>query len=255
MKSLKTLNYFFALALLASLFTFSGCDKDEDDHTDDHQHLSLKFHHHVGTDELVLNQDFTSNGVKFQISRINYYLSGLKMQVSHAGLPSDYVNYDDLYLLIDETTDEVELGEIPAGGMHGLEFAIGIEDSAVNHADPSTYASTHPLAPQSPSMHWSWNTGYLFFVVEGMVDTDNDGTVDTDMEMHIGLDKNLAHHDSHHHFDVTAGTDVTLNVELDLLEVFNGIDLATQYMTHSMGGGDSLAMQIAANLPTAFNVE
>ncbi|MDZ4847367.1 MAG: MbnP family protein [Chitinophagales bacterium] len=252
MKSLKNLNSIFALAMIASLFTFSGCDKDEDDHTDDHQHLFLKFHHHVGADELVLNQDFTSNGVKFQISRINYYLSGLKMQIDHSDV---YQNYDDVYLLIDETTDEVELGEIPAGGMHGLEFAIGIEDSATNHSDPATWPSSHPLAPQSPSMHWDWNPGYIFIAIEGMVDTDSDGTVDADMEMHVGLDKNLAHHDSHHHFNVTAGTDVTLNVELDLLQVFSGIDLATQYITHSMGSGDSLAMAISANLPAAFNVE
>ena len=90
-----------------------------------------------------------------------------------------------------------------------------------------------------------------------MVDTDGDNTVDTDMELHVGLDKNLAHHNKSHHFDVVEGTDVTLNVELDLLKVLNGIDLSTQYLTHSMGtpAEDSLAMQIAANLEEAFTAE
>lgn len=252
MKSFKLFSYFLGLALLASLFTFNSCDKeDDDDGHGDHQHLSLSFHHHVGDDELVLNQPYkTLDSVTFTVSRLNYYLSGLKMQVDHGGT---YQNYDSVYIFVDENTADVELGEIPAGSMHGLEFAIGVEDSAVNHSDPATYPASHALSPKTPSMNWGWATGYLFFVVEGQVDTDNDGTVDTDMQLHIGMDQNLAHHDSHHHFDVVAGTDVTLGVKLDLQKVFTGIDLSTAYMSHSMG--DTIAPKIAANLPDAFEVE
>ena len=50
--------------------------------------------------------------------------------------------------------------------VEGINFHVGV-DSAHNHLDPATYPSTHPLAPQNPSMHWGWAAGYRFIALEG----------------------------------------------------------------------------------------
>ena len=49
-------------------------------------------------------------------------------------------------------------------GVRGVKLHLGV-DPAHNHADPSTYASDHPLSLQNPTMHWGWSAGYRFMAI------------------------------------------------------------------------------------------
>ena len=66
-----------------------------------------------------------------------------------------------------DTNDRVT-GSVPAGGMRGLEFTLGVPFER-NHGDPLRAAP--PLG--DPAMHWHWRGGYKF--LRAGVQTDGDG--------------------------------------------------------------------------------
>ena len=106
------------------------------------------------------------------------------------------------------------------------------------------------LAPQSPSMHWSWDAGYIFFRIDGMVDTDGDGTPDAGMEFHLGKDKYLTPLMIMAHSDADEANEM-IDIELDVAKLFEGIDLSVDYVTHT-GDFPALADQFAGNISGAF---
>ncbi|RMG58901.1 MAG: hypothetical protein D6722_22990, partial [Bacteroidetes bacterium] len=126
--------------------------------------LTMHFHPMMGSSDFALNQVYTINGVAVEFSTIQFYVSGLEL-----GDASDF-DAPDVYLLVKAGQMMYELGEITAGAKPSLRFNVGI-DSVTNHLDPSTYDASNPLAFQSPSMHWSWDSGYIFFRIDGKVDT------------------------------------------------------------------------------------
>ncbi|GAB4409297.1 MAG: hypothetical protein OHK0039_12870 [Bacteroidia bacterium] len=208
--------------------------------------LSLHFHPMLGTTDFSLGTVYTINGVKVRIDAFQFYVSGIEI-----GDDTKMLELDK-YLVVKAGTMMYEIGEITAGHKHELTFDVGV-DSVTNHLDPTTYAAGNPLALQSPSMHWSWNSGYIFLRVDGLVDTDGDGTPETEMNLHLGTDKfrTPIALDLHSDADVE---DYTVEIEVDVLKLFTGINPATEYLTHTMDNM-ALANKLAANLPTLFSVE
>ena len=74
---------------------------------------------------------------------------------------------DDFWILVDASVDtQVDLGEHDITSVEKIILHIGV-DPEHNHLDPSSYESSHPLAPKFPSMHWGWSAGYRFVALEG----------------------------------------------------------------------------------------
>lgn len=242
---------------LVSLVSVTSCEKDDDDdhnHGDGTGHMHVYFNNKIGTDALAYNTEYTgTNGRDFTFSLNQYYISNVKL-VDHDG---NEVALAGQYLLVKTgETNELEFEDLPAGHYHQLKFDVGI-DSATNHADPSTYAATNPLAPQTPSMHWSWNSGYIFVKLEGLVDTTaaKTGPVDGNWEMHVGMDSYKTTVTLDIDKEVTADSHPGLNVNLNATALFNNIDLGgADLATHTMDNMD-LAMRLKANLATAFSAE
>lgn len=128
------------------------------------QNVYLKINHNLGTSPFQLSQTASNNnGEQFNVSRLEYYISQIIL-VHDGGTETTVSN---TWLLVNATTQLNELlGSFPITNLEGIKFGIGVEQ-AVNHLDPSSYPSTHPLAPQSPSMHWGWSAGYRFVAMEG----------------------------------------------------------------------------------------
>lgn len=122
----------------------------------------------------------TNNGT-FSFERFEYYLSSFK--ITHDG--GQEITVPNFYALVDASNGNrsINLGSQNVTNIEKIEFYVGI-DSVTNHADPAQYASGHPLAPQSPSMHWGWASGYRFVALEGLSDLDNDGTPEAASQFH-----------------------------------------------------------------------
>lgn len=256
-----TKNIFF-ISLLSLLLIFtsgckeSGCtdplavnfnpeaEKSSDDCV--YPNLSLNFEAKVGSEAFSFGTVYNIGGVAVKFSVAQFYVSGVRV-----GTMDEFDANPETYLLVKADQAMYEIGQITTGHKHMLMFSVGV-DSAANHADPTTWPTDHPLAPQNPNMHWSWDNGYQFIKIEGEVDTDGDGTPDDILEMHIGKDSNLQNIAMEAHKEVAA-EDEAVQVIIDFAALFDGIDLATERITHT-GDDPGLAGKVIANVPNIFSI-
>ncbi|NNL91131.1 MAG: T9SS type A sorting domain-containing protein [Saprospiraceae bacterium] len=126
--------------------------------------VQLTINHKLGENDFELLAPSKNNmGHDFKVDRLQYYISEMSI-IDDAG---NEIFIDDLWILVnaDQVTN-VDLGNHNISNVESIRFGIGVNEE-VNHGDPSLYPSSHPLAPQSPSMHWGWASGYRFIALEG----------------------------------------------------------------------------------------
>jgi len=127
--------------------------------------VSLNFQHTLGTELFEMNKGSQNNlGDDFNVSRLEYYIS--EITIVHDGGVETPMSSDIHVLVNANQTNEVDLGNHNITSVEMIKFHVGV-DPDYNHLDPATYAADHPLAPQNPSMHWGWTSGYRFIAIEG----------------------------------------------------------------------------------------
>ncbi|MCB0713599.1 MAG: hypothetical protein KDD67_14825 [Ignavibacteriae bacterium] len=165
--TLFTLSITFGSALF-----FSGCTEETNpvETSPDLQTIHLRFAPYFGTEPLQLGEKYlTTAGDTIVLTTAMFYASEYAL-VNVDGSESTLegitlVDFGDSQLS-SEGYFEVDLkGE--EGTYRGLKFNVGVPFDQ-NHRDVST--QSEPLGPNS-GMYWSWNPGYIFFKVEGRVDS------------------------------------------------------------------------------------
>lgn len=259
---MKTKNYKINSTLLlvfTLVVTFiSSCKKDKDETTEvqpESTEQALKFHLHTQVGNQLANYTSTyaqASGRKFVLSDFRYYISNIVLiKDDGSELP-----LTGKVILAKPSIQDYDLGMVPVGNYKGFKFLVGL-DSLTNHKDPTTYAANNPLAIQTPTMHWSWSSGYLFLKVEGNCDTTMaaNGTANYPIFFHIGMDgykRNMNFSSSS--FSVVSGQDKEIALVFDLLKVLQNVDLRTENSTHTMDNM-MLASKIANNFSSAMSVE
>ena len=132
----------------------------------------------------VLNFDNTyivGDNIPIRFDRIEYYIH-LNSFISNQNIATNLI---DKYILVNANQNNYNIGDIELldDDLISLNFNIGVEYN-LNHADPSLQDSSHPLAPQFPSMHWGWAAGYRFAAIEGMIDKNQDSVMETVFQYH-----------------------------------------------------------------------
>ncbi|MEY2925189.1 MAG: hypothetical protein RLZZ337_1739 [Bacteroidota bacterium] len=126
--------------------------------------LKLKINPKLGELPFALDEEATNDyGNIFKVLRLEYYISGIS--VTHDG--GKVTEFPTIYVLQQGTDlNPINLGTIDATTIESISFCVGV-DQGQNHKDPSRWPSSHALSPKSPSMHWGWESGYRFAVIEG----------------------------------------------------------------------------------------
>jgi hypothetical protein len=211
--------------------------------------VTLQINHRLGPNAFQSGTQVTNNlGQDFDVDRLQYYISEIRL--AHDG--SQALTIPDLWILVNANqTVSVPLGNHTIGTLEGISFGIGV-DSAHNHLDPSQYAMNHPLAPQSPSMHWGWASGYRFVAMEG-----NSGTgLAQTYEVHALEDVNYFYANV-----ITAGTsngqDLLISIDADYVEALRDVDVASGPISHGGTGASVTVLEnfrehvFTAGLPTS----
>jgi hypothetical protein len=255
----------FILAITAATFTITSCNQDgctdpaainyDADAKDDvgsctYPGVTLHFHSKMGTADFAYDTEVTNwEGRKMKFTTAQVYLSNFFFH-NDEGMTM----IDDSYILAKPGTMMYNLGEVPSAHYHGFGFSVGV-DTVANHADPASWPTNHALSSNNPDhAFWSWNSGYIFIMVEGVMDSTAamNGPANAPFIYHIGTDnlrKDLMFTD---HQEVDG--DVTMHVEFDFLELFNGIDLRTDPDSHTMNNMPA-AMTLSNNVPNAVTLE
>jgi len=126
--------------------------------------IQLNIHHKLGSEDFAM-ETATKNNLDhdFEVTRLQYYISEISI-VHDGGMET---MFDDFWVLVNASeTTQVDLEDSNINSVEMVKLHIGV-DPDHNHEDPASYPSTHPLAPQAPSMHWGWVAGYRFAAIEG----------------------------------------------------------------------------------------
>lgn len=200
------------------------------------KNVILTIQHKLGSANFNYNTtNFNDVGSIFKFSRVEYYMSGFTI-IHDGGIETPVST--DAYILTDAFMNAVQsLGAYDVNNVEGIKFHIGVP-SPINNEDPNQWPMSHPLAPQSPSMHWGWAAGYFFAVADGFAGTG----LNTGFEMHSLGNVN--------YFEQTvmvngenSGDDVYINIDADYLEAVRGINLNAGPIDHGAGATDLTLIQ------------
>jgi len=261
---LKNSKKFFSIALLA-LTVMSSCTKQEgcmDPNAVNYDadaekdccceyetnfEMTMQLNNYIGATLLSPGSTYSVNGANVQFDLVKFYISNIRL-VDASGNETA----TDKYLLVEPGTTNYTAGFFPEGDYTKLRFDVGI-DSLTNHADPSTYPVNDPLGPQFPSMHWSWDAGYIFIRIDAIADQDGDGTVESPFEMHIGKDSNLRTVEFDVSLNGTGGNNYTTAINVNWLKFFDGVDMTGDLTTHT-GDNLDLTALLVGNIEGMFSL-
>lgn len=174
---MKTMKTFYSLLLMVGI-SLSGFSQ---------KNITLNLNPYFGGQALTLNQNYVNDqGKTTQITRGSYYLCDIK--IIHDGAQILDLS-QDVYLLVHADTTSYSIGTHNVTNVEGIQFSVGVDSqpnnnpndpsfNVTNNANPTLWPNGHPLNIQNPSMHWGWSSGYMFVLLSGNVDTDNDQVVD-----------------------------------------------------------------------------
>lgn len=196
----------------------------------------LNIHHKLADAEFAMNQATENNlNQAFMATRLQYYIS--EISLTHDG--GQKTTIEDLWILVDASENtSVELGAHDITALERVTLHVGV-DADHNHLDPSSYPANHPLANQSPSMHWGWTSGYRFVAYEGM-GGDN---FDKQFQIHALGDQNYFTTDIDMNAMASAGV-LAIDIDADYTRALENIAVAEGVNVH---GFDQEAKQCLEN--------
>jgi len=183
---------FTALCLLGCLtIVLVACKPDEPPTIPRTGSLVIGFDNVAGNQDLQLNTGVYRNaaGEQFSVSLLNYFVSNIRLQRANG---TDYiVPQDSSYFLIreaDPASQRITLRDVPTGNYVSMTYVLGV-DSLRSTLDISR--RTGVLAPaggMNGGMYWDWNSGYIFFKLEGTSpQAPLDPTGARRFQYHVGL--------------------------------------------------------------------
>lgn len=240
------------LSLVLSLF-FVSCDKNKK--TDPEQKLQIVVNPVFGSQVLYLDSVYyTSEGYAVKFTDIKFFLSALHNGVDTLSLVGYYDLREKGNLLLEEKGEHSKF--------HQLAASIGVI-TPYNNADPSLFPNNSPLnISNAGNMHWSWNTGYIFYAIEGRVDTIPDNVVNTNLNFsfHIGMNQNLRSVQFENLNWVKKSNELhQASLKLDMGYFLNNpnrvIDLKSEYLTHTASGQEQLTTKVVSSFKESLTAE
>lgn len=252
----------FFIPAVAAAVLFSACKKEDTPAFDNSKkaELSIEFDNIAGSSDLILNTGNYSNqsGESFTVTKLKYYVSNFKLTNING---TEYtVPQDSCYFLIDESDEATHepVVKIPEGEYKTLTFTLGI-DSVRNTKDISQRTGVLDPSGDGADMYWDWNSGYIFFKMEGTSAASMMG----DYAYHIGFFGGMTAPTISNIKTITldltargtpkvkAGKETNIHLMVDILKLFNG-NTNFSIADHSMVMTDPFSATIANNYINMF---
>ncbi|MGV3664257.1 MAG: MbnP family protein [Prosthecobacter sp.] len=206
------------------------------------QALRLRIHPTIGLQDTTLNESLPGKRGMCP-TRLDFLLSGLALRRKDG----TWLESQDWYAYVSASGRMTAEGTgTPAGEYTGLRFRIGV-DEAMNQADPHQHPPGHALNPQTNGLHWGLMGGYIFLALEGRW---QNGDKDDGFSFHLANAPQLMTVEVPVEFQ--GGRPLTVDLDLDLARVFQGIDLAKDGTSTHSREGDPLAAKLKDNIGQAF---
>lgn len=202
------------------------------------------YNYFVGADTLQFNKIyFDSKNRPYKFTRFQFYTSGMEL----IDQDNDTIKLKDQFVLTTGTDGGHDVGTHTMSKLKNIKFDLGV-DSNHNHTDPSTYAANHALSPKDPTMHWGWESGYRFWVIEGWMDENKDGKFDNRFEYHMIGDA-MIRTKSLNTTGVEKEGKLLVVIDMHLDQLFDSIDFSKNNVIHGgpWDAGSEPLIKIANN--------
>lgn len=231
--------------------------------------LTLEFDNRVGSANLDLStvdMPYTnSQDEPFRITRLQYYVSNIKLKREDGSVFKDNVNPDGSsgYYLINEAnaeSQEVTLEGIFTGNFTEVTFTAGVDVAMVNQQ-----AATGALDPAN-EMFRDWDTGFIGMAVEGgssasqedgnhfsyhisgyKSDPSNADFINNVKTVTLDFNGDMA--------PVRAGHEPEVHLIFDLSKLFNGTEEELTFSTNAVRETPVSCAGLADNMAAAFVVD
>lgn len=251
---------FCRLAMLAFVVTIASCGKDlplVEPEVNSTGTIEIRFVPTMNGQPFQLNSLFTGpNNKRIQIETFKSYFS--EIAISSNG---NVVGKQDINLIDFGSSNKSIFITTKAGPVDRIEFGIGVNQAlnGTNNPDfnPSSFPSDHPLSIYN-GMYWTWASGYIFFKIEGRIDTSATQTQSPLFTCfyHVGLDT-LYNKKSFENLNlvVNKGQTTIVEIAVEFNEIFrtptNTINMVEQYFTHTSDDFE-LANKVISNFNLAL---
>ncbi|MEP7259427.1 MAG: MbnP family protein [Flavitalea sp.] len=179
------MKHIFFLGVILAL-AFQACKKDGTPAYNNtvKADLSVEFDNIAGEADLQLNSGTYTNASNEQltITKLKYYVSNFVVTNTDGTVYT--VPQDSCYFLIDESDEDTHepILHVPEGEYKTVSFTVGV-DSLRSSKDISERKGVLDPTADGGDMYWGWNSGYIFFKMEG---TSPAATMDGTFMYHIG---------------------------------------------------------------------
>lgn len=204
----------------------------------------------------------TPLGDSVKFSTLNYFISNLKLVKQNGALYT--LPQDSNYFLLKQTTNasaSIQLNNVPTGNYTGIQFTIGV-DSIRNTMDVAYRTGSLDVGGEARGMYWVWNSGYIFFKLEGT--TINDvSALKKGFRYHIGgyggyetksINNIKSKEFSFANMEVTLANKLKIDISVSIDQFFNAITPIHILEHPSVMSGD-FSGKIAENYATIFTLE
>jgi hypothetical protein len=153
--------------------------------------MQLAFDNVVGSQDLALTTGQYTNAVgePFGVTVLNYFVSNIRLQRTDG---TQYVvPQDSSYFLIRESdplSQTLTLHQVPTGVYTGVTYLLGVDSLRSTLDISSRKGVLEPGGGHNGGMYWDWNSGYIFFKLEGISpQIAADPTGEKRFQFHVGL--------------------------------------------------------------------
>lgn len=273
---MHTPKLFLPHLLLLGALALAGCQADAME--DETALLTLELEAVVGTRPLstdpatvytIQNRNLTFTSARMYVSEITLLRQG-GAEIAITGAPVTAPAKNEADETVAHTTNDrivlarhdlgeksFALGEVPVGVYEGVRFKVGLA-GLTNRIDPTQVPDGHPLAKQvDRNNHWSWNAGYLFLRMDGLLDLDGDGAVEATPEaawnVHLGTTAFLQTVLLDEPFTLEPGEQQALHLIVDYAKLIQDIDFGNpaERICHTMNNLP-VARKVAEDIGGAF---
>ncbi len=255
-------NYKSILVILSiGITSCSSCKKDDDNATTTYQPGSVTLEYENVVNGIHVDISGGTNyknaaGDSFNITLLKYYISNVELLKSDGS----YYKVPESYYLINEANVSMHkavMSDVPGGVYTGIRYMVGV-DSTRNVSGAQTGA-----LDVGNLMFWTWNSGYIFFKLEGTSPSAISGTNPTgDYTYHIGGFKQSTGANMRtitaafgENLTVDGSREAEIHTTVDIQELFkNPVDISLAVDNDVMSPGP-VATKIANNYVDMFQFE
>jgi hypothetical protein len=181
-------NAMLIIALTAIILSVQACKK-ETYNKENKATLSIEFDNIVGGQNLQLNTGSYTNssGETFSVSLLQYFISNIQVKRTDGTVYT--IPQDSSYFLIKESDAATRFAkvQVPEGEYAELSFVLGVDSLRSTMDLGKRTGVLDPSGGMEDGMYWGWNSGYIFFKMEGISpQAPLDPTSQNKFRYHIG---------------------------------------------------------------------